>query len=459
MKKKRRHFAKPRLQHHQSINPLDTPERSGQANTRGKPLLLQASQSLPAVFLNSPVRQPLVYRKRIRQIDPQAKSGDLVAVYADFSRDDEPSRIDLLGYGFLNRKAEIALRMIRFGTELPDESFWDALLAQAVELRRDILKLDEFTNGYRLIHAESDGLPGLVVDRYGDVLCAEVFALAMSQRVLPLIEKLQQISGAKHYLIRGAPHTLAQESFQQPTFRSTDLPESTTIEEYGTRFLVSHSDDSHKTGFFCDQRENRKRLAAYCAGKSVLDLCCYTGGFAVQAKRLGKASEVIGVDLDEAPLKIAKQNANLNQAQVRFVATDIFPYMRDMIRQGRQFDVVVLDPPKLIRTRSEYEEGKRAHYDMNRLALRLVKPGGIFFTCTCAGLLETEEFQKLVLSAARGSTRSEAAEADPIQAALSSATPLRILERTGAGGDHPIAANALETEYLRGIWCQRVPFA
>lgn len=396
-----------------------------------------------------------MYRKRIRRVDAWAKNGDLVAVYADFPGENAEVDTRLLGYGLLNRKAEISLRMIRFGEELPDEKFWDALLRQAVELRRNVLRLDEITSAYRLIHAESDGFPGLVVDRYGDVLSAEVFSLGMSLRAEHLLRRLLPITETKHFLIRGAPHTLAQEGFQQSPLRSADLPDSTIIEEFGTRFLVSHGDETHKTGFFCDQRENRRRLAAYCEGKTLLDLCCYTGGFAIQAMRLGKAKEATGVDLDDSPLQLARQNARLNQVSARFVAADIFPYMRDMLRQGRQFDVVVLDPPKLIRSRSEYEEGKKTHFDMNRLAMRLVKPGGIFLTCTCAGLLDSQEFLNLVVAGARGANRPGFDAGDPLAAALAAEVPLRILEKTGAGGDHPVAANALETEYLRGIWCQR----
>ncbi len=433
-------------------NSLDAPY-AGRKSSQSRSLAIVESQPLPAVFLSSPVRQPLVYRKRIRHVDAWAKSGDLVAVYADFRDEDDSKKTELLGYGLLNKKAEIAVRMLRFGEQIPNENFWDKLLAQAVELRKNVLRLDEFTDVYRLIHAESDGVSGLVVDLYGDVLSVEVFSFAMSQRAEPIVEKLLAMCSAKEFIIRPAPHVLAQEGFQSETIRSRNLPRHKIVREYGTQFKVSFDDDVHKTGFFCDQRENRRQLASYCHDKSVLDLCCYTGGFAVQAKKLGRASEVIGVDLDEAPLQIAKQNANMNQCQIRFVAADIFPFMRDMLRNGRLFDVVVLDPPKLIRSRNEFEEGKRAHFDMNRLAMRLVKPGGILLTCTCAGLLGNADFQDLVLAAGRG-VRGDGPAADAVQAAFRQDVRLRILGRSGAGADHPVAANCLETEYLHALWLQ-----
>ncbi|MEQ1904225.1 MAG: class I SAM-dependent rRNA methyltransferase, partial [Pirellulaceae bacterium] len=438
--------------HEQSSSQYDLPQ-TGRKSSSSRSLKVVESQPLPAVFLSSPVRQPLVYRKRIRQIDAWAKNGDLVAVYADFRDEDESKKTELLGYGLLNKKAEIAVRMLRFGDQIPNESYWDKLLTQAIDLRKNVLRLDEFTDVYRLIHAESDGVSGLVVDLYGDVLSAEVFGLAMAQRAEAIVDKLLALCPAKEFIIRPAPHVLAQEGFQGETIRSQNLPRHKIVHEYGTQFKISFDDDVHKTGFFCDQRENRRQLAGYCRDKSVLDLCCYTGGFAVQAKKLGMAREVIGVDLDEAPLQIARQNANLNQCQIRFVAADIFPFMRDMLRNGRQFDVVVLDPPKLIRSRNEYEEGKRAHFDMNRLAMRLVKPGGILLTCTCAGLLGNSDFQELVLAAGRG-VRGEGPAADPVQAAFREDVRLRILGRSGAGADHPVAANCLETEYLHAIWLQ-----
>jgi 23S rRNA (cytosine1962-C5)-methyltransferase len=221
------------------------------------------------------------------------------------------------------------------------------------------------------------------------------------------------------------------------------------ITEHGTRFRV-HFEGGHKTGFFCDQRDNRKKLSEFCEGKSVLDLCCYTGGFAVQAKTLGKAEEVIGVDLDEDPLKAARENANLNQARARFVQADAFSYMREMIRNGRQFDVVVLDPPKLIRTRLEIEEGTRKHFAMNRLAMRLVKPGGLLLSCSCAGLLPEPEFLQLLIAASRST--GEDLESSSQRPASSKPRTLQIIAKTGAAPDHPVISNCLETEYLKAIW-------
>ena len=248
--------------------------------------------------------------------------------------------------------------------------------------------------------------------------------------------------------MRPGPATVAQEAFEGRVLQSEQAPSTVTIQEYGTRFRVLF-EGGHKTGFFCDQRENRRRLAGYCAGKSVLDLCCYTGGFALQAKKLGNAAEVTGVDLDEEPIRLARENAGLNQVRVNFVTADVFAYMRDMIRNGRQYDVVVLDPPKLIRSRDEFDEGRRKHFDLNRLAIQLVRPGGLLLTCTCSGLLDEAEFLKLL----RGAARQAGPVGDAPDGGLQrEGRTFQILEKTGAAADHPVAANCPEGEYLRAVW-------
>jgi len=410
-----------------------------------RPLVPDPTQPIPAVFLRSPTRYPLIYRKRVRRVDDQARPGDLVAVYSE----PEGEQPELIGYGLYNPRSEIVVRLVRSGPELPDSAFWDESLRRALRLRRDVARLDQVTDAYRVLHAEADGFSGLVVDRLGDTLSAEVFSLGMYQRCSEILARLQTLCGTRHTLIQLGPHVLSQEGFSAEAQASPDLPASVVIQEYGTRFRV-HFEEGHKTGFFCDQRENRQRLASYCEDRSVLDLCCYTGGFAIQAKRLGKAASVIGVELDEKPLQLARDNAALNQVRVKFVQADVFPFMRDMLRAQRQFDVVVLDPPKLIRSRAEIDDGSRKYFDLNRLAMQLVRPGGLLLTCTCSGLMPAEEFLRLIYAASRQAgprLPSETGELGP-------GTPriLQVLAKSGAGADHPVAAHCPETEYLNAVW-------
>jgi 23S rRNA (cytosine1962-C5)-methyltransferase len=411
------------------------------SNPEQRPLVPESLADLPAVLVRTPTGHPFLYRKRIDRFDSAARPGDLVVVRLD--------RRTVLGYGIFNPRAEITVRMLRWGPDPPDDEFWTGQLVRAVSLRRDLLKLDSVTDACRLIHAEGDALSGIVVDQYGEVLSAEAFSLGMFQRGADLLARLAPLCGARSWFLRPAPASLHQEGFEAEPLQSAGAPMSVTIQEYGARFRVRF-DGGHKTGFFCDQRENRRRLAAFCAGKSVLDLCCYTGGFAVQAKKLGNAAEVTGVELDEEPLRLARENANLNQARVNFVQSDAFAYLRDMLRNGRQFDVVVLDPPKLIRTRDELEEGRRKHFDLNRLAMQVVRPGGLLLSCSCSGLLDEGEFLKLLHSAARqaGPLLESSPDAKPRHAPRT----MQILDKTGAAADHPVASNCPEGEYLRAVW-------
>jgi 23S rRNA (cytosine1962-C5)-methyltransferase len=444
-----------------------------------RPLSPDPAAPLPAVHVRAATAPATLYRKRIDKVE-KARPGDLVAVYGPKER--------LLGYGLYNPRSEIAVRMIFYGPELPDDARWQAFLEQAVRLRRDVLGFDETTDAYRLIHAEADGLPGLVVDRLGDVLSAEVFNLGMYQRAEAILKMLRQLVGwdelgEPHQRLRGrgqshfraaagrrgatvsegpkigtvphcriapSPQFLSQEGHLPPVIDSPGLPAEVTIHEFGTRFRVQFA-SGHKTGFFCDQRENRKRVAEACRGRSVLDLCCYTGGFAVQAKTLGQAADVTGVDLDEEPLRLARENANLNQVRIRFVQADAFDYMREMLRQERRYDVVVLDPPKLVRSRLDLEEGTRKHFDLNRLAMRLVAPGGLMLSCCCSGLLKEEDFLGLLRASANQSGPLISAATDE-KAERHAARPMQILARTGAAADHPVLASVPETEYLKAVW-------
>lgn len=399
------------------------------------------TKSIPVVVVKNRISSTSVFRKMIDSVDG-ASAGDLVAVYSKSKQ--------LLGYGLYNSRSEMALRMLSWSQDLPDDSFWDQKLENAVQLRKDILKLDEVTDTYRLVHAEADGLPGLVIDRFGDVLSAEAFSLGMYRRGEAILNRLARQLRTKHTIVQTSPLFSAQEGFDPPTITSENCPDELVVQEFGTRFKVKFT-GGHKTGFFCDQRDNRKQLASFCEGKTVLDLCCYTGGFAIQAMKLGKAKEVTGVDLDEAPLAVAKENANLNQVRARFVQSDAFNYMRDMLSAGKQFDVVILDPPKLIRTRMEIEEGTRKHFDLNRLAMRLVKPGGVLLSCTCAGLLSDFEFQKLLCSAARQAGR-EITPATQEKAARHAARDMQFIAKTGAAPCHPVGGNNPETEYLKAAW-------
>jgi 23S rRNA (cytosine1962-C5)-methyltransferase len=336
--------------------------------------------------------------------------------------------------GFYNGHSRISLRVLTTNKdEAVDDAFFTRKIDRAIEFRQQVLKLDECTDAYRLIHSEADGLSGLVVDRFGDTVVIEFFSAGIfRQRELIKSVLAKHYPNAKFYWF-AEEHICKQESFD---CHAVAVPPPNVITEHGVKFRVAPG-SKHKTGFFVDQRENRKLLASFCEGKTVLDLCCNTGGFGVYAKALGKAAEVTGVDLDESVMALAKENAKLNKVDIRVVQADIFTWLRDIAPSGQKFDVVILDPAKLTRDRDDIDAALRKYCDMNRLAISAVAPGGIFLTCSCTGLVSEENFLESVRRASWQAGRN-----------------LQIFKVSGAGPDHPFQAHAQESRYLKAIFAR-----
>jgi 23S rRNA (cytosine1962-C5)-methyltransferase len=372
-------------------------------------------------------QHPFIFRKMIiGPVGPAVPNpGDLVRAV---DRDGKH-----LGFGLWNPRSQISLRLLSRQAEPPGVEFWEHRLSQAVELRQS-LDFDAETTAYRVVHAEGDGLSGLVIDRFDDVLSVEVFSLGMYQRIGPILEILAAKLGTRHFRVKVDERVAMQEDFPGRPVGSPQLPPRVTVQEHGVRFRI-HFEEGHKTGFFCDQRDNRRDLARLCAGRSVLDACCYTGGFGLNALIRGQAQEVTCVDLDEKAVALARENGNANSVRPALVHADAFGYMRQMAVNEKRYGVVVLDPPKLILDREEMSAGKRKYFDLNVLALSLVEPGGLLLTCSCSGLLAPADFQALLRAAARKACRS-----------------VQLLAMTGAAADHPVALDAPEGAYLKAAW-------
>lgn len=389
---------------------------------------LDPDSELPTVAIRSAGFHPFVYRKMV--VGPvgaiRPREGDLVRVQ---DRDGVP-----IGFGLWNGRSQISLRLIAPGIEPPGPGFWADRIDRAIALRRELLGIDAVSDAYRVLHAEGDGLSGLIVDRFGDVLSAEVFSLGMYQRIGPILDLLADRLGTRHARVHVDERIALAEDFPGWPVASAELPPQVEVREHGVRYRVRF-EGGHKTGFFCDQRDNRHELARYCSDRSVLDVCCYTGGFTLNALVRGGAREVTGVDLDEKAIALARENANLNQVRPSLIHADAFGYLRQMGTNGRSYGVVVLDPPKLIPGRLDIAVGKRKYFDLNVLAMGLVGPGGLLLTCSCSGLLSSEDFLILLRAAARKAGRSA-----------------QVLALTGAAPDHPIRLDALEGAYLKAAW-------
>ena len=384
--------------------------------------------ALPVIQLKIERRSnhPWIFQKMVEKPVAKPKPGSLVDIVDNTGV--------WVGRGFYNGHSRIALRVL---TADPDEAIDEAWFARrigaAVALRRDLLKLDETTDAWRVVHSEGDGISGLVVDRYGDLLVVEFFSAGpFRYREWIYAALSKEFPGCRFYSF-AEEHVQKQESFD---FRAPPAPEPSVITEHGLKFRASPG-SGHKTGFFADQRDNREYLTRFTEGKRVLDICCNSGGFAIYAKARGGAEEVIGIDLDEEILAIAEKNARLNNAKVKFVQADLFPYLRDAHQRGDQYDVVILDPAKLTRDRDQVIAALKKYNDMNKLAMQVVKPGGILLTCSCTGLVGEDEFLDMIRRAAFYAGRT-----------------VQILKVAGAGADHPVMAHVKESRYLKAVFCR-----
>jgi 23S rRNA (cytosine1962-C5)-methyltransferase len=339
----------------------------------------------------------------------------------------------ILGDGFWNHASDIAVRRLTSGDVRFDGAVLEAAIDRAISIREALPGLAEGSDAWRAVHSEGDGLSGLIVDRLGEVAAVELHSAGWLGWLDVLLPMLQRRLGTTHHRVTLSERTAKLEGVAPRDESSPGCPGNLRIREHGVRYRVDLA-TGHKTGFFCDQRDNRKDFSAWATG-DVLDLCCYTGGFLASVARVGRAASITGVDLDEEALETARENLNLNQVRAQLVHADAFDWLRQVAGAGRRFDTIVLDPPKFIPGRRDELTGRGKYHDLNRLAFSVLKPGGLLLTCSCSGLLSRVEFTELVTTAARKSGRAA-----------------RLLRSTGAAPDHPVLLECPETEYLKCLW-------
>lgn len=368
--------------------------------------------------------QPIVFRKMVASADPGTGNGEVVEVADDHDR--------VLGRGFYNRKSELAVRILERGPGPDLDAAWlRSRLASCLALRREALGLERATDAYRVVNSEGDGLSGLVVDRYADVLSVQVLALGWYRRAVELKDALRALLAPRAVVVRGDPAVEAIEGFR--ILGEAGEEARTEIREHGVRFLVDPA-RGHKTGFFLDQRDHRLRMRERARGRRVLDLFCYAGGFSLAAAK-GGASRVLGVDLDEEAVAQAEENARRNGGppQVTFEHADAFDALR--AAKPGEHDVVVCDPPKLAASRGDLPGALRKYEDMNALAFEKVAAGGWVLSCSCSGLVGEGEFLGVLA-----------------RAAIRAGRDVRVVELGGAAPDHPWALAHPQGRYLKCAW-------
>ncbi len=374
-------------------------------------------------------RHPWVFSGAIGQIDGGPQPGAVVAVVTH--------QEEFIAWGLYNPHSKIQVRLYSWNqAELLDEAFWSSRLDEAIHLRRALLNLCGPNSACRLVFSEADRLSGLIVDRYGDWLLVQFTSLALAARrelLLDLLREKLQPAGIWLRTEKGIREAEGLTLADGALFGG-DPPRPILIEEHGLSYEVDVV-EGQKTGFFLDQRDNRAAFVGYLpAGGRLLDLCCYTGGFSLNALRHGGVGEVLAVDVSASALARAEANAARNglSGRIEFEKADVFKALEALNAAGRRFDAVVLDPPKLARHAQGAAEALRAYHSLNRLALGVLEPGGVLITCSCSGHVSREMFAGMLAEAAVSSGRS-----------------LQVLESRGAAPDHPVSVLCPETAYLK----------
>jgi 23S rRNA (cytosine1962-C5)-methyltransferase len=373
-------------------------------------------------------RHPWIFSGAVEKLTGKPESGDTVGV--------KDSNGKLFAKAAYSPRSQIRARVWTFDDEEIDAAFFRDRLARAVALR-EALPARRHTNALRLVHGESDGLPGLIVDRYADVLVAQFLAAGVERWREPILDLLAELAACEAIFERSDAEVRSLEGLQPRVgfFRGNRNAARCPIVEYGLNFRVDVA-QGQKTGFFLDQRENRQRVRELAAGREVLDGFCYTGGFSIAALA-GGAARVTAIESSAPALEVARENlaANpLDAAKVSFVEGDVFGELRKLRDRGASFQMVILDPPKFAPTAAQARNAARAYKDINLLALKLLAPGGLLATFSCSGGVSPELFQSIVAGAA-----------------LDAGANAKIIERFGAAADHPVALEFPEGEYLKGL--------
>ena len=373
-------------------------------------------------------RHPWIFSGAVARVDGEPASGETVLVKAG----GQPVAV-----AAWSPKSQICARVWSFDAATRiEKAFFESTLKKAMQLR-NALPAAHHSNALRLVHGESDGLPGLIVDRYADVLVAQFLSAGAERWREEILNSLVESTGCEAVFERSDAEVRALEGLEPRTgfARGNREAKRCPILEHGLHFRVD-VEAGQKTGFFLDQRENRQRVRALAAGREVLDAFCYTGGFAVAALA-GGAARVTAVESSASALEVARENVQANSmdtSAISFEQADVFAYQRRLRDEGRGFDLVILDPPKFAPTAAQAKNAARAYKDINLLALKLLKPGGLLATFSCSGGVPAELFQSIVAGAA-----------------ADAGVDAKILERFGAAADHPVALNFPEGDYLKGL--------
>lgn len=375
-------------------------------------------------------RHPWIFSKAVKEIRNAPQNGaDIEILSSDGT---------YLATGSYSPNSQIRARVWTFDREQSvDHSFFVARISEAAKARELMLK-ETGMSACRLVDAESDGLPGLIIDRYNSFLVLEVLCAGAEYHLKDIVSALRELYPEYSIYERSDVDVRSKEGLEprKGVIHGEEPPEELAITENGGMQILVNIPEGHKTGYYLDQRDNRAALAKYCCGKSVLNCFSYTGGFSLYALK-GRARSVANVDVSQRALDIAKKNIVLNHldpGRVKFIREDVFSFLRKEKKLGHTYDVIVLDPPKFAESRSQLEKACRGYKDINMIAASILNPGGYLMTYSCSGHMSPDLFQKVVADALLDAGREG-----------------QIVEFLTQASDHPVALPYPEALYLKGL--------
>lgn len=374
-------------------------------------------------------RHPWVFSGALEKIKGEPKNGDVVKVLS--------AQNEFLAYGYFNDQSRVAVRLIEWNeSQAINKAWYSQKINQAIEARAHLLQKED-TNAYRLIFSEADFLPGLIVDKYADFLSVQILSTGIEKAKDVIIESLCEALNPKGIFDRSDATARTHEGITAENGLLWGEAPATFIEvkENGILYHINIA-EGQKSGFYCDQRDNRQLLASYAQGKTVLDCFSYSGGFSLNALKQG-AKAVSSVDSSALAIETLKQNIELNHFDPKIhtaIQSDVNKQLRAFKDEGKKFDIVVLDPPKYAPSRSALDRAARAYKDLNRLGLLLLESGGLLATFSCSGAVDIETFKQIIA-----------------WAALDAGKEVQVIRQFSQPEDHPVRLSFPEGEYLKGL--------
>lgn len=374
-------------------------------------------------------RHPWVFSGAVETINGKPANGDVVKL--------TNAKGEFLAYGYYNDQSRVAIRLLEWDENSAIDAAWyETKIANAIASRQHLLKNTD-TNAYRLIFSEADFLPGLIVDQYADFLSVQILSTGIEKAKSTIIEILVKLLNPKGIFDRSDATARTHEGITAENgLLWGEAPAAfIAVKENGITYHINIA-EGQKSGFYCDQRDNRRLLADYADGKTVLDCFSYSGGFSLNALHNG-ATNVTSVDSSALAIETLKQNIELNEfdaAKHSAIQSDVNKQLRVFKDEGRKFDIVVLDPPKYAPSRSALDRAARAYKDLNRLGLLLLESGGLLATFSCSGAVDIETFKQIIA-----------------WAALDAGKEVQVIKQFSQPEDHPVRLSFPEGEYLKGL--------